>query len=159
MIQPKVVLLIFVSGKIVLTGAKVRSEIYEAFNKIYNVLAGKLGSSSSASIPLTSSSHRIPQSLSRLPVHHALSFSFVNVRHGRPHHRVNTPASSSPSRSRQGFVTPAVIFIIDVRLQLSNHSISCRRVSSPSCYSGHRICMLYKVLLSSSFAVPRLEWP
>lgn len=42
MIQPKVVLLIFVSGKIVLTGAKVRSEIYEAFNKIYNVLAGEL---------------------------------------------------------------------------------------------------------------------
>ena len=41
MIQPKVVLLIFVSGKIVLTGAKVRSEIYEAFNKIYNVLAGE----------------------------------------------------------------------------------------------------------------------
>lgn len=38
MIKPKVVLLIFVSGKIVLTGAKVREEIYTAFNTIYQVL-------------------------------------------------------------------------------------------------------------------------
>jgi transcription initiation factor TFIID TATA-box-binding protein len=36
--QPKIVLLIFVSGKIVLTGAKVRDEIYEAFENIYPVL-------------------------------------------------------------------------------------------------------------------------
>lgn len=40
MIKPKVVLLIFVSGKIVITGAKVREEIYTAFNQIYTVLAG-----------------------------------------------------------------------------------------------------------------------
>lgn len=38
MMRPKVVLLIFVSGKIVLTGAKVREEIYMAFNQIYSVL-------------------------------------------------------------------------------------------------------------------------
>lgn len=38
MMKPKVVLLIFVSGKIVLTGAKVREEIYMAFNQIYSVL-------------------------------------------------------------------------------------------------------------------------
>jgi len=38
MLQPKIVLLIFVSGKIVLTGAKVRDEIYEAFENIYPVL-------------------------------------------------------------------------------------------------------------------------
>ncbi|KAL6068657.1 Transcription factor TFIID, C-terminal, TATA-box binding transcription factor, variant 3 [Balamuthia mandrillaris] len=38
MVQPKIVLLIFVSGKIVLTGAKVREEIYEAFENIYPVL-------------------------------------------------------------------------------------------------------------------------
>jgi hypothetical protein len=31
MVTPKIVLLIFVSGKIVLTGAKVREEIYRAF--------------------------------------------------------------------------------------------------------------------------------
>jgi len=36
--KPKIVLLIFVSGKIVLTGAKVRDEIYEAFENIYPVL-------------------------------------------------------------------------------------------------------------------------
>ena len=38
MMDPKVVLLIFVSGKIVLTGAKERSHIHEAFRIIYNVL-------------------------------------------------------------------------------------------------------------------------
>lgn len=36
--QPKIVLLIFVSGKIVLTGAKVREETYTAFENIYPVL-------------------------------------------------------------------------------------------------------------------------
>jgi len=36
--QPKVVLLIFVSGKVVLTGAKQRDEIYEAFENIYPIL-------------------------------------------------------------------------------------------------------------------------
>ena len=35
---PKVVLLIFVSGKIVITGAKVRQDTYDAFEKIYPVL-------------------------------------------------------------------------------------------------------------------------
>lgn len=39
MVKPKVVLLIFVSGKIVLTGAKVRDEIYQAFNNILPVLS------------------------------------------------------------------------------------------------------------------------
>ncbi|KAJ1691235.1 hypothetical protein LUZ63_015390 [Rhynchospora breviuscula] len=36
--QPKIVLLIFQSGKIVLTGAKKRDEIYAAFDNIYPVL-------------------------------------------------------------------------------------------------------------------------
>lgn len=40
MMKPKIVLLIFVSGKIVLTGAKVREEIYQAFELIYPVLSG-----------------------------------------------------------------------------------------------------------------------
>lgn len=40
MAQPKIVLLIFVSGKIVLTGAKDRSDIYTAYEKIYPVLLG-----------------------------------------------------------------------------------------------------------------------
>jgi len=38
MIKPKIVLLIFVSGKIVLTGAKERNDIFEAFKQIYPVL-------------------------------------------------------------------------------------------------------------------------
>jgi transcription initiation factor TFIID TATA-box-binding protein len=38
MVKPKIVLLLFVSGKIVLTGAKVREEIYQAFDTIYPVL-------------------------------------------------------------------------------------------------------------------------
>lgn len=40
MIQPKIVLLLFVNGKIVLTGAKVRQEIEQAFRIIYPVLRG-----------------------------------------------------------------------------------------------------------------------
>jgi len=39
MVLPKVVLLIFVSGKVVLTGAKVREDIYLAFENIYPVLS------------------------------------------------------------------------------------------------------------------------
>jgi len=38
MVEPKVVLLIFVSGKIVLTGAKTRKDIIQAFENIYPVL-------------------------------------------------------------------------------------------------------------------------
>uniref|UniRef100_A0A8D8LLC4 TATA-box-binding protein n=1 Tax=Cacopsylla melanoneura TaxID=428564 RepID=A0A8D8LLC4_9HEMI len=38
MVKPRIVLLIFVSGKVVLTGAKVRQEIYEAFDCIYPIL-------------------------------------------------------------------------------------------------------------------------
>lgn len=38
MVKPKIVLLIFVSGKVVLTGAKERAETYEAFENIYPVL-------------------------------------------------------------------------------------------------------------------------
>lgn len=40
MMKPRIVLLIFVSGKVVLTGAKVREEIYEAFENIYPILKG-----------------------------------------------------------------------------------------------------------------------
>lgn len=63
MMKPKIVLLIFVSGKIVLTGAKVREEIYQAFELIYPVLSGMFLFS-----PLewthVDSSTRLPQGLS-----------------------------------------------------------------------------------------------
>jgi len=52
MMKPKVVLLIFVSGKIVLTGAKVREEIYMAFNQIYSVLVGMSPFFFSLTLPL-----------------------------------------------------------------------------------------------------------
>lgn len=56
--QPKVVLLIFVSGKVVLTGAKKREEIYEAFENIYPVLQGfrKGDANIPAGLPLPSTS-------------------------------------------------------------------------------------------------------
>jgi len=38
MMEPKLVILIFVSGKVVLTGAKKKKDIVLAFNKIYPVL-------------------------------------------------------------------------------------------------------------------------
>lgn len=40
MVKPRVVLLIFVSGKVVITGAKYRRDIDEAFNQIYPILKG-----------------------------------------------------------------------------------------------------------------------
>ena len=38
MLDPKIVLLIFVSGKLVLTGAKKKSDIDQAFSNIYPIL-------------------------------------------------------------------------------------------------------------------------
>jgi TATA-box binding protein (TBP) (component of TFIID and TFIIIB) len=65
MIKPKIVLLIFVSGKIVLTGAKVREEIYQAFEMIYPVLQGMLAEFSLLVRLLTTS--RLQESLILLP--------------------------------------------------------------------------------------------
>jgi TATA-box binding protein (TBP) (component of TFIID and TFIIIB) len=63
MIKPKIVLLIFVSGKIVLTGAKVREEIYQAFEMIYPVLQG-LSPLPSSQMNVTLTATRLPQDLS-----------------------------------------------------------------------------------------------
>ncbi|XP_064489797.1 uncharacterized protein LOC135401357 [Ornithodoros turicata] len=38
MVQPRTILLIFVSGKVVLTGAKIRQDLYRAFDNIYPIL-------------------------------------------------------------------------------------------------------------------------
>jgi TATA-box binding protein (TBP) (component of TFIID and TFIIIB) len=64
MMKPKIVLLIFVSGKIVLTGAKVREEIYQAFELIYPVLSGMLSIGLTAASSLTLP--RFPQGLKKL---------------------------------------------------------------------------------------------
>lgn len=67
MIKPKIVLLIFVSGKIVLTGAKVREEIYQAFEMIYPVLQGWLRHNLHTHSCTSQLTHlfRFPQGLSR----------------------------------------------------------------------------------------------
>lgn len=69
MIKPKIVLLIFVSGKIVLTGAKVREEIYQAFEMIYPVLQGMRYLSHVTRRP--TDVNRFPQSL----IHYSAVFS------------------------------------------------------------------------------------
>jgi transcription initiation factor TFIID TATA-box-binding protein len=71
MIKPKIVLLIFVSGKIVLTGAKVREEIYQAFEMIYPVLQGlsyhtTLQPTFEYQTVANSHSNRFPESLNAL---------------------------------------------------------------------------------------------
>lgn len=38
MVSPKVVFLVFVTGKVVMTGAKTRADIYTAFEQIFHVL-------------------------------------------------------------------------------------------------------------------------
>lgn len=68
MIKPKIVLLIFVSGKIVLTGAKVREEIYQAFEMIYPVLQGLHPGLLCYSLPLLTCWQRLPQGLEALGV-------------------------------------------------------------------------------------------
>lgn len=40
MVKPRVVLLIFVSGKVVITGAKYKKDIDDAFHQIYPILKG-----------------------------------------------------------------------------------------------------------------------
>ena len=77
MIKPKIVLLIFVSGKIVLTGAKVREEIYTAFESIYPVLSGTFHPYfpiTLSSIALIICPPRLSQSLNT-PDRHACDFS------------------------------------------------------------------------------------
>ena len=84
MIKPKIVLLIFVSGKIVLTGAKVREEIYTAFESIYPVLSGEFFPPHIFLLALTCC--RFPQSLdvlriqpsTRVLLHFSLLFLFLD---------------------------------------------------------------------------------
>lgn len=73
MIKPKIVLLIFVSGKIVLTGAKVREEIYQAFEMIYPVLQGLSSHLLLTLSFITNALDRLPQSLEALGLLEALA--------------------------------------------------------------------------------------
>lgn len=80
MIKPKIVLLIFVSGKIVLTGAKVREEIYQAFEMIYPVLSGESIDQGADSSGLDADYCRLPQSLST-PAKHCLGLRVITRMH------------------------------------------------------------------------------
>ncbi|MCJ1431403.1 TATA-box-binding protein [Xylographa pallens] len=85
MIKPKIVLLIFVSGKIVLTGAKVREEIYQAFEMIYPVLSvstalALLSSPRYAQTHLTILDSRTPHPTSQLPHLNPLTASIDSSR-------------------------------------------------------------------------------
>jgi transcription initiation factor TFIID TATA-box-binding protein len=67
MMKPKIVLLIFVSGKIVLTGAKVREEIYQAFERMCQpdlLLRYALANHHSSHLPCA---QRLPQVMSAHP--------------------------------------------------------------------------------------------
>lgn len=92
MLKPKVVLLIFVSGKIVLTGAKVREEIYMAFKQIYSVLVGEYGQTAL---------RRVPASAPRL--HHRCTMANHQNSAKRPRRFVPTSTiPSSASYTRHG---------------------------------------------------------
>ena len=78
MASPKIVLLIFVSGKIVLTGAKERVQIYQAFENIYPVLqvfqkqtdaagTSTAGTSAAAALPSTGAAAAASDTTPALP--------------------------------------------------------------------------------------------
>lgn len=79
MMKPKIVLLIFVSGKIVLTGAKVREEIYQAFELIYPVLSGMLSAGFAAIKPLLTHAPRFPQGLRKSQRDHYAFQTCINI--------------------------------------------------------------------------------
>jgi transcription initiation factor TFIID TATA-box-binding protein len=78
MIKPKIVLLIFVSGKIVLTGAKVREEIYQAFEMIYPVLQGMRELIAVPSIHMLISCSRLQEGLIGAPPRSASAVRSLN---------------------------------------------------------------------------------
>lgn len=80
MIKPKIVLLIFVSGKIVLTGAKVREEIYQAFEMIYPVLSGELTGQGAVSSVLDADCCRLPKSV-KTCLKHYLGLRVITRKH------------------------------------------------------------------------------
>jgi transcription initiation factor TFIID TATA-box-binding protein len=79
MMKPKIVLLIFVSGKIVLTGAKVREEIYQAFELIYPVLSGMLSCWICYHQTFTNSYSRFPQGLRKCQRDHHAFQTCINI--------------------------------------------------------------------------------
>lgn len=89
MIKPKIVLLIFVSGKIVLTGAKVREEIYQAFEMIYPVLQGMLPSDFLFHFFILTFDFRFPQDVERFGNHRRTALDIAKT-HPSPRLRYST---------------------------------------------------------------------
>lgn len=100
MIKPKIVLLIFVSGKIVLTGAKVREEIYQAFEMIYPVLQGQSNVWMVYILFTLLTCCRFPQGLKTLRRHHVSAARQV-VRHFSSQRLVTYPNPRSLMRTQQ----------------------------------------------------------
>lgn len=69
MADPKIVLLIFVSGKIVLTGAKERHDIFNAFQKIYPVLINFKKSITTQNLAATSQNNDFNNSVTNVEGH------------------------------------------------------------------------------------------
>lgn len=105
MIKPKIVLLIFVSGKIVLTGAKVREEIYQAFEMIYPVLQGQSNVWMVYILFTLLTCCRFPQGLKTLRRHHVSAPRQV-VRHFSSQRLVTYPNPPSLMRTQQQQHTP-----------------------------------------------------
>lgn len=114
MIKPKIVLLIFVSGKIVLTGAKVREEIYQAFEMIYPVLSGRHHDMYMVAKTHSLTCNRFPKSMNML--HHAVvdhsscinipTLSSLVILHLAPFYAVTTLFLCSPARSTMRDLAP-----------------------------------------------------
>ncbi|GFR46908.1 hypothetical protein Agub_g8555 [Astrephomene gubernaculifera] len=111
--QPKIVLLIFVSGKVVLTGAKTRYEIYQAYMNIYPTLIQyKKGD---AVVPTLPSNNMMPPPRA-LPVvrqpgqpdaadqHHDAH----QQQHPHPHHQLQQAAAAAAAAMMPPPPTPAM---------------------------------------------------
>ena len=137
MMKPKVVLLIFVSGKIVLTGAKVREEIYMAFNQIYTVLVGKsasdLGHGRSSEIVVGGGRDRMMYKGRRLTSRIPQRSLIRSIHKGTSLHTYCTPLSRCSSHS------PRRITYFLSRIDSMMHVVACEIVGLWDCETV-RLC-------------------
>lgn len=131
MIKPKIVLLIFVSGKIVLTGAKVREEIYQAFEMIYPVLQGQSHVWMVYILFILLTCCRFPQGL--MPLRHHVSAARQVVRHFSSQRLVTYLNQPSPMRNNTTTTYPP------------KKVVRCRR--RPRLGESRRLRMLYHLPL------------
>lgn len=148
MMKPKIVLLIFVSGKIVLTGAKVREEIYQAFEMIYPVLQGIYSILVSIFVANTS---RLQKGLKHSFQHAPLPTLLVNYTHSRHMYnyiRIHETRDTKAISTGDDPHTPrVVIFLVDLEVTRLSilaflHCIGVFKSCSPVCtYSRSRLSL------------------